>query len=247
MKATTIEEVIDILEGIIQESKAKESTAGYFAALYQKVTIRVKDKLNTGYFDDDERMELLDVQFANRYFEAYFHYHEELPTTQSWQKTFTNKTNNKLIVLQHLLLGMNAHINLDLGIAAAQVSNHNIASLHKDFNRINEVLAEMVEEVQHDLASIWSPLVLLLKWVKNIDNFLIDFSMNLARDGAWKFANTLIDKSESEIENIIAERDTKIAKFGQSIIPNSWLLRSVFWIVRWGEKGTISSRINALK
>lgn len=247
MKATTIDEVIDLLEVIIQESKAEESTTGYFAALYQKVTISVKEKLNTGYFDDDQRMELLDIQFANRYLEAYFNYKNKLPVTQSWERAFAHTSNNKLIVLQHLLLGMNAHINLDLGIAAEKISTGNIKLLHDDFNRINELLAGMVEEVQQNLASIWAPLLILLKWLKNIDNFLVDFSMNLARDGAWKFANTLNKTTVNDKENIILERDSKIANFTQSIIPKSWILRTIFWIVQIGERGTTSSKIKALE
>jgi len=46
MIAKTINEVIENLEQIIQTSKNDGSTLGYFAALYQKVTINVKDKLN---------------------------------------------------------------------------------------------------------------------------------------------------------------------------------------------------------
>jgi hypothetical protein len=247
MKAATIDEVIELLEEIINDSKANESTSGYFAALYQKVTISVKEKLNTGYFDDDQRMELLDVQFANRYFEAYFNYKNGNSITQSWEKAFKFSTDNKLIVLQHLLLGMNAHINLDLGIAAEKVSEGKIEALHDDFNRINQLLAEMVEEIQQDLAGIWPILSKILKWLKNIDNFLIDFSMNLARDGAWKFANTLVGRTENERKSLIVERDRKISDFGQSIIPTSLLIRLVFWIVRISERGTILSRIKALE
>lgn len=247
MRATTIDEVIELLEEIIEESKATNNTSGYFAALYQKVTIAVKEKLNTDYFDNDQRMELLDIQFANRYFEAHFDYKNGKVVTQSWEKAFTHSTDNKLIVLQHLLLGINAHINLDLGIAAENTSDGDITVLHDDFNRINEILANMVDEIQQDLARIWSPLVKLLKWLKNIDNLLIDFSMNRARDGAWKFATELANCMHDDKENLILKRDSKIANFAQSIIPASLIIRLVFWFVRIGERGTTLSRIKALE
>ncbi|MBV5348354.1 hypothetical protein JZU61_01590, partial [bacterium] len=64
---TTIEEVISALEIIIAESEQKKDPAGYFAALYQKVTIKVKEGIASGYFDDGPRMEQLDVLFAKRY------------------------------------------------------------------------------------------------------------------------------------------------------------------------------------
>ena len=46
------------------------------------------------------------------------------------------------VILQHLLLGINAHINLDLGIAAVETSPGNqLAPLKNDFDMINKLLA----------------------------------------------------------------------------------------------------------
>ena len=171
MEAKTIEEVIQNLDSIIEQSKKEESPLGYFAALYQKVTIKVKEKLNTNYFEDDERMEKLDVVFANRYLSAYENYVKQVPITQSWQLAFDNSKNNRLIVLQHLLLGMSAHINLDLGIAAAQITHESdFESLKTDFNKINELLGSLVDEVQKDLAEIWPKLTKILRFMKMIDD-----------------------------------------------------------------------------
>jgi hypothetical protein len=82
----------------------------------------------------------LDVIFANRYLEAYHAYKAGQRARKSWQISFEAK-NKDLLLMQHLLLGMNAHINLDLGIAAAQTveSTQDIKTLHNDFNKINEV------------------------------------------------------------------------------------------------------------
>ena len=55
---TTIDHVITELEIIIQESIKKNSTLGYFAALYQKVTIRAKEGIENNYFEDCSRMEI---------------------------------------------------------------------------------------------------------------------------------------------------------------------------------------------
>ena len=66
MQAKTIDEVIDYLDEIIETARATGSRTGYLAALYKKVTVQVKEKTAAGYFDDNERMEKLDVIFANR-------------------------------------------------------------------------------------------------------------------------------------------------------------------------------------
>ncbi len=249
MNAKTIDEVIDKLEEIIQTSLQQESALGYFAALYQKVTIRIKEKLGTNYFDDDDRMEQLDIVFANRYLDAYSKNSSGNLITNSWAKSFDSSKNNQLIVLQHLLLGMNAHINLDLGIAAAQISKPEpIASLQADFNRINEILSTLVAEIQQDLAEIWPKLLWILKQVNRIDDFLIDFSMSIAREGAWKFANELyLLQNTAEWDGLIAERDLKIAALSRTVTNPGFIIRFMFKIIRFEERGNPSDKIAALR
>ena len=248
MLANNITEVINILEQIIMDSKNNESPLGYFAALYLRVTIEVKNKLGTAYFDDDARMEKLDVIFANRYLKAYFDYQKDLEITHSWKKTFDKSTSGKLIVLQHLLLGMNAHINLDLGIAAAEISQDgSIDSLQNDFNRINEILASLVNEVQEDLSRVWPILQWILQKLKGADDFIVDFSMKIARDGAWKFAKTMSTTSNEQRANVIKLRDQRIAKIADLITDQSFLVRFLFWIIRITEVGSVSEKIASLE
>ena len=117
----SIEEVISELQKIISECETNNNPLGYFAALYQKVTIKVKDGIENHIFDDGLRMEKLDVVFAKRYIEAYYAWQKKDTVTKSWQKAFELSTDYWPVVLQHLLIGMNAHINLDLGIASAEI------------------------------------------------------------------------------------------------------------------------------
>lgn len=246
--ANTIDEVIKQLDDIILRSKNDQDPLGYFAALYRTVTVTVRDKLGKGYFDDDARMEKLDVVFASRYLKAYADYKEGKPVTKSWENAFTGALNKKLIVLQHLLLGMNAHINLDLGIAAVEVTTvNNLPDLKDDFNRINEILSSLVNEVQNDLARIWPFLLKILKLFKNVDDFLIDFSMTLARDGAWKFATELSGQSPDHSDLLIEDRDKKIAELADSITDHGFAIRFIFWIIRLGEKGNPATKIEALE
>ena len=88
MKATTIQEVVDSLEKIIDDAEKGNDPLGYFAALYQLVTKTVRDKIGTGYFEDDKRMEKLDVTFANRYLEAHADFVKNKAITESWKKAF---------------------------------------------------------------------------------------------------------------------------------------------------------------
>ena len=153
-QATSIDDVIRRLTEIVEESATRPSRLGYFAALYRKVTITVKQHIDAGdYFEDNARMERLDVLFANRFLQAYDQLQAGTPT-RCWGLAFQVTHQWWPIALQHQLLGINAHINLDLGIAAAQtVGTGNLASLHGDFNRINDLLAGLVGDVKEELAS----------------------------------------------------------------------------------------------
>jgi hypothetical protein len=167
--------------------------------------------------------------------------------TKSWQKAFELSTDYWPVVLQHLLIGMNAHINLDLGISAAAVSkNKNIDDLQDDFNRINEILSSLVNEVQNNIAEIWPTLKKILQKTNKADDFLVDFSMKLARDGAWNFAVKLSKTPENEIEKLLLERDGKVAEKARLILNPGFLASMIFKIIRLGEKGNVATKIKLL-
>ncbi len=245
---TTIDEIIGILEDIIIETTANNDPKGYFAVLYQKVTKKVKEGVEQQFFEDGARMATLDVVFAKRYIDAYYAFHKGETITQAWRDAFELSAKYWPIVLQHLLVGMNAHINLDLGIAAANVSrDKNIDDLQADFNKINEILAQLVNEVQEDLARVWPTLKKILRMTKKIDDFLIDFSMELARDGAWRFAKSLATKPIKEQEILIGRRDKKVATQMKIITNPGLIARIVLAIIRLSEKGPVSKKIQELR
>lgn len=243
----TIEDVIINLDDIIAISKTKNDPLGYFAALYRRVTIRVKEGIEDDFFDDGERMELLDVVFAKRYIHAYFSYLKLEEVTDSWKIAFEVSKDYWPIVIQHLLVGINAHINLDLGIAAAEISKgKNINDLKGDFDKINEILSSLVIEVEKDLSEIWTTFRKILKLFGNIDNFLIDFSMELARDGAWEFAKQLSTSSDGVFNQLIIDRDQKIKNKAFIITNPGWTARVILGIMRIAESGSVVGKIQKL-
>ena len=245
---SSIDEVIDQLEIIIQNGREQEDPRAYFAALYQKVTVRVKEGIATGFFADGPRMERLDILFANRYLDAYHAYNEQSTVTNSWRIAFDGAKRYWPIVLQHLLVGINAHINLDLGIAAMETSQGaELADLREDFNKINQILADLVNEVEADLAAIWPTMGKLIKWLDGTENLLMDFSMLIARDGAWKFAEELAASPENGRAALIHRRDLQIEKIGADIMGRKWYIRLLLNFIRLGERGSVSAKIDRLR
>ena len=86
VKSNSIDEVILKLDDIINESLRENDPLGYFAVLYQKVTIKVKTEIDNGFFEDNDRMEQLDIVFADRYLEA-FHAYKANKTIYAHEKT----------------------------------------------------------------------------------------------------------------------------------------------------------------
>ena len=186
--------------------------------------------------------------FASRYIDAYYAYQKNNPVTESWEKAFKLSKKYWPIVLQHLLIGMNAHINLDLGIAAAEVmKGKDIENLKGDFDKINGILSSLVHDVESDLSEIWPTLNKILKLTGKVDDFLVNFSMELARDGAWDFAVEVANSPKEKAATIIESRDESVAKIGNLITNPGWIVSTLLKIIRLGEKGSVADKIRDME
>ncbi len=250
MPARTIDEVIADMEALISISSRNNDRIGYFAALYHKVTLRVKEGILKNEFDDNARMEKLVVTFANRYLTAIEAYKSGMKPTGCWQVAFDATKRYSVLVLQHLLLGMNAHINLDLGIAAVEVAgNDGLMKLRNDFNSINNILGSLSFEVINDLNRV-SPLLSLFGLHAGNNSILIQFSLTNARDGAWAFAEDLAGSDASAREKCIADRDDSIRKLGPSLVNPKGLIkitRWIIWLFEWKSPHKIINQLYAAK
>jgi hypothetical protein len=122
MPASSIDEVLSALTTIIDNSCAHASRVGYFDALYRRVTQSVKEGIAAGRFQNGPLMERLDIVFANRYLDAISQFQAGRQPARSWAVALEATSDRFPLILQQLLAGMNAHTNLDLGIATAQVA-----------------------------------------------------------------------------------------------------------------------------
>lgn len=226
MEAKTIEEVIARLEGIIEECIATRSRLGYFAALYNRVTLAVREGIRQGAFDDGPRMERLDVTFANRYLTAYGQYRSgELPS-RAWLKAFEAAENPDLVVLQHLLIGMNAHINLDLAVAAVRTSpGTQLAPLQPDFDRINTVLAKLTPVVEQEIDQESPFFKKLTQFAPALELKAVGFAMDEAREAAWSFAQKLAFLSLPQQVPTMGTRDMEVSILGDLVLARNPLFQ----------------------
>lgn len=244
----TIKDVIYILEEIIHDCKKRNDPLGYFAVLYQKVTIKVKEGIQNNFFDNGSRMEQLDIIFAKRYLKAYFAFRANEPLTTSWKWAFELGSLCEPTVLQHLILGINAHINLDLGIAAAEVCKKgNLDDLKNDFIKINKILSSLVDDVQYSLTGIWPVWGLLQRRLGQLDNIIINIIIQGARKGAWSFAKRIFNQPQHAAIEMIRRRDRQTARIASIIGKPGRLFRSITKWIRALERGSVADKINELK
>jgi len=245
--AHTIDGVLEALDGIIEQAIASENRLGYFAALYRKVTAKVKEGIATGFFEDGPRMERLDVIFANRYLAALDRWEREREPTQAWRVAFEAADDWQPLVLQQLLVGINAHINLDLGIAAAETSvGGDLSALKTDFDRINEILFSLVGQVEKEIAGI-SPWIAWLERIGGrVDDEIVRFSMGIARREAWEFATELARLEQNRWPPLIELRDRETTLLGRHILSPGVFLSLGLFLIRLRESNDVAGNIRAL-
>jgi hypothetical protein len=248
MQATRIQEVIDFLDEIMQEAAKRNSPLGYFPALYRKVTIEIQNRINCQDFEDCGRMERLDVAFANRYFEAYSNYHKGKNITQSWEVAFEAAKDPNLTLFQHLFLGINAHICLDLGVASAQLlPGKQIWALKNDFDKVSDVLASMTDFVQEDVANVWKPMIIIDFLGGKYDEKFADWVIHSARKEAWQVATSFHNVNTEAHDAIIEKVDSNAAETARKLWKPNVYTQILAKAVRLTEKGSPAQIIQELR
>ena len=135
------------LDRIIDWATAEQSTIGYFAVLYKRSTVAIRDAIDRDLFENSALMAKFDAVFAQRYFDAlnaYFHPDEFAGLNLAWEVAFVGHDNPGTTMIQQMLAGLNAHICFDLGVAAATVAPTSLRDLKPDFDRITDVVGTQV-------------------------------------------------------------------------------------------------------
>ena len=245
----TIDAAIAAMDNEVDRCVECGDAGGYFTVVYRAVTERVRDGIVAGEFADCERMEQFDVLFARRYLDARTNWRSgAAPVPESWRLAFETAESGRCLVTQHLLLGINAHINLDLGVAAASAAPAGeVEALRDDFETINDVLAELVDRMQASLATV-SP------WTRYVDiaglrfdEALVNFSLRRARAEAWDFATVLSSASPDERSRLEHQRDAEVVALGARIARPGRPLRWLVGAARRRERHDLNGVITGLE
>jgi hypothetical protein len=247
VNAQSVEDVIARLDSEIERSVREGSRNAYFACLYRSVTQRVLDGIRAGRFEDGPRMARLDAVFANRYLAALHDYRYAREPSKSWRVAFDAARKGNLSILQDLLMGMNAHIGLDLGIAAAEVApGTSLRALRRDFDEISRLLGEMLDDVQDRLARVSPWLGLLDRVGGRSDEEICSFCLGGSRDIAWKWAEKLARTEAAQLPEEIDCLDRAVVLLTHPIQRPTPMVRTALAVVRAREPRQIERVVAAL-
>jgi hypothetical protein len=245
----SVNDILIQMDLVIERCIRERSKLGYFAVLYRSVTVQVRDAIKANHFEDGERMERLVVCFANRYLEAINKFWLGEKPSLSWSEAFRSASLRSPVILQHLMLGINAHINLDLAIASAQTApGPLLPELKNDFQKIMDLLGQMIDSVEERIEKVSPYFGIIDRIGGRTDEYIAGFAIKKARDLAWNTAEKLAIAGQDEFKRKTDLHDLAVSLIAKGISkPPGFRLRSALMLVRLRELNDVAGVIETLK
>lgn len=190
---------VDDVERGLQELERhfllRRDRRGVFATAYLHITRSIELHLEAGGFIDPVWVRQYLVRFGNLYRQALLDYERgnSSAVPKAWRISFDAATAGNGFVIQHLILGVNAHINHDLAIALFRLGiDPERSQKYRDHTTVNAVLEAATLEMKHRVGTLYEPLLQRLdRLAGREDDRITSFSIPKAREHAWTFAVAL--------------------------------------------------------
>jgi hypothetical protein len=187
-----------------------------FLGCYRLMTSNMLDAIDAGRFQDAVWVSSLLHRFADYYFDALKLYDQQRPDTPAvWRLAFDATRDEDVMTLQHLLLGVNAHINFDLVFTLvdllapewAALTDERRAQRHADHTLVNRIIGETVDAVQDqviDRHSQWYDFV--DKVLGPVDEWLTSRLISRWREEVWENAVCYLEAPIPEEREALRQR-----------------------------------------
>jgi hypothetical protein len=230
-----IDALIERMQEILEPMVAANDPKRIFHATYLRTTIAVAEEIKRpGGFADPKWTERWDVAFADLYLEALEKSRAGEQPSRPWAVAFGAQRG--LPVLNHLLLGMNAHINYDLPQALLAVITDEefdnaelIARREADHKAIDDILAARVSAEGDELGTIVGPGSRLDRLLKPLNQGGTRRFLREARQKVWANAISLSQArrtgAEAYAARLAALEELSAAKVTELQAPGQVLLK----------------------
>jgi hypothetical protein len=162
--ATTIGELIVLMEEMQARLDADSDGRRYWHGVYRRGTVAVRDEIKRGGFADPAWVERWDLAFADIYLEAMGRWDRGEAPSGPWQVAFETTRDPAVPPLRQVLLGLNAHVNFDLPQALLAVISDDewadsqmVRRRYADHKHIDDVLVVRVGTEDRQIVAAGRP------------------------------------------------------------------------------------------
>ncbi|HMB89780.1 MAG TPA: DUF5995 family protein [Rhodothermales bacterium] len=220
------------MNALIQQWEQRQDGRCIFLSCYSLMTQRMLGALETHRFQDTLWVDGLLHHFADYYFDALTAYEQQGTNPPVvWQHAHEVACHEQAHVLQHLFLGINAHINYDLILALADMLQPEWQALsaerrrlrYDDHCRVNEIIADTVDEVQDSVVERYVPaLDLVDKVCGPLDEWLASRMIARWRDSVWEQAVQMVEAEDDMLRESVRQQ-AEVASMRRA----HWLLQTI--------------------
>ncbi|MCC5940756.1 MAG: hypothetical protein JJU37_04375 [Balneolaceae bacterium] len=241
---TTVDEVAEGLSEFEKLCLETGDLRGVFATAYLEITRAIAGQMESSFRDPEWVASYL-IRFGNLYREALLSYEngklKQVP--KSWFIAFETAKRDEGLIIQHLILGINAHINHDLAISLYDVGiDPGRSDKYHDHTEINNILQRSTERLKREVSTKYAPILARLdRKTGQISDDVTNFSIPKAREHAWIFAVAL-SNAKSGTERTILRK----ALDEQAAVLARLIMASPTKDPRFTRSVTIAKRINGV-
>lgn len=219
----SLTEAADGLEALEHALRKRQDRRAIFTSAYLNITRAIAQALEAGTFRDGAWTTRYTIAFANLYRSALLAYEQGdiAAVPKSWRIAFATACGGRALVIQDLVLGINAHINHDLALALVEIGiDPDRAARYADHCTVNQVLHTAVDPMQERVGRLYAPILNLLdRGCERLDEEIACFSVAKARESAWTTALALTNaRDESERAAIRTSLDDRSAVLARLIL-----------------------------
>ncbi len=216
------------LKGVHGFPRRPEDHRVIFLHCYLLMTDNMLAAIERQEFHDSAWVDRLLHRFAEYYFTALDAYEAESPATPPvWQLAFHATRHPGTLALQHLLLGVNAHINYDLILALVDILEPEWASLteaqrqlrYQDHCRVNQVIGKTVDAVEEEVLDPEMPIIRIVDTLMgHLDEAMISDLLGHWREIVWHHVIRLLEiQDPDERAKLVKHYEKEVLEIGEII------------------------------
>lgn len=195
--------VIARMQALTHRWEEEADRKSVFLRCYSMMTANMLAAIEQDEFRDRAWVDRLLHRFADYYFDALDAYEREPAAAPAvWQLAYDTASTPDAMPLQHLLLGVNAHINYDLVLTLSDLLEPEWGTLsttqrearYTDHCHVNRVIARTIDAVQDEVLDPVMPTMNVIDTLMGpLDEYLIARLITGWRETVWKNAAQLMD------------------------------------------------------